>query len=440
MVTCENFGVSESDSYIHQSERLGYLSVECTLCGSNPPWVNNDLVSEVLAEKMEKQFGHKVSGCKKCSPYFFVTPTPMSKLHGFTSAGTQRKKCTQCRAIFTQPDFKNIDALQRVLSSLLSQKEINVAIKESGLAPRLYYFYLNKLALILSNFSRTNEERVLQCDYLGMHSEGRLMTLNHSRGFYSLLSAEVNSGYILLQTNNLTKLSFPDAFIYKESQNTTVTNIDSENLELILLARYQSNLKRNHFEQLIMGNIKPMVSCNAIYPDKVAYIHFQLLKVMTHNVHSYDHYIEHETVLRSGALMSSIDEIKKGTANIYYFLPFMSEDTPLSGKKLGWWSDIWFSNQIGAFSSLTGKLKTNPRFSLQKGQAIERFFNYFDKHLNKSVNSIKVIDDLSEVYRVLYNYCDLAQQSPPAYLLGLSKQAYQPEALLTTAIKALSTR
>jgi hypothetical protein len=95
-VECKNFGVSQSESYILQSERLGYLSIECKLCGSNPPWINNELVEEVLSEKLEQQFSHKVVGCHKCSPYFFIDPIPASKLHGFTSAGTQRKNCTKC--------------------------------------------------------------------------------------------------------------------------------------------------------------------------------------------------------------------------------------------------------------------------------------------------------------------------------------------------------
>lgn len=434
-VPCDNFGISDSDSYIHKSERLGYLSVECTLCGSNPPWINNDLVQQVLAEKLAKQFAHKLSGCKKCSGQFFVSDNPPAKLHGFTSAGTQRKKCSQCAHIFTQSEVKNVDALQGVLASLSLGQDIKSAIKSTGLAPRLYYFYLHKLALILSNFSRHNEEQALQRDYLGIHSEGRLIDLTHMRGFYTLFSAEIDSGYILLHNNNLTKLSFSDAFIYKEKVNTTVNNIDSDNLELVLLGRYQSNLKRNHFEQLILGDIKPIVKCNAIYPDKVAYIHFQLLKYITHNAQKYDHYIEHESILRSGALMSSLEDIERGDADVYYFLPFDSADSELTGKRLGWWGDIWFSNKVGAFSSVTRKLKAQPTFTLQKGQAIERFYQYLNGQLNKSVNSMQVIDDLSEIYRVLYNYCENDVDQSPATLLGISTKTYQPQQLLEAAIK-----
>jgi len=437
-VSCENFGITESKSYIQKSERLGYLSTECTLCGSNPPWINNELVKEVLAEKLELQFGNKVIGCKKCSPYFFITNTPSSKLHGYTSARTQRKKCTQCDAVFTLPEYKNIDALKLVLASVIEKKEIKLAIKESGLSARLYYFYLNKLALIFSNFSRLNEQKRLKTEYLGMHSEGRLITLSHQRGIYVLFTAEINSGYILLQTNNLTKKPVSEAFLYQETESTVVTNIDSDDIESVLLARYQSNLKRNHFEQLIIGNLKPVAKCNAIYPDKVAYIHFQLLKAFTGNVTCYDHYIEHESTLRAAALMASLPSIKDHSANVYYFLPFKGQAEKLRGKPIGWWNDIWFSNEIGAFCPITCKLKGEPSFALKQGDAIDSFYDYVNSSMNKNVNSEQVIDDLSEIYRAIYNYCGADNTETKAMQLGITGKVYQPEQLLNEALKKIS--
>ena len=436
-VGCDNFGVKDSDSYIQKSERLGYLSTECKLCGSNAPWINNDLVKQVLAEKLTQQFAQKVVGCKKCSPYFFITPTPKSKRHGFTSAGTQRKKCCQCGTVFTLPDFKNNSALKIVLASVLGTKEIKVAIKESGLSARLYYFYLNKLALLLSNFSRVNENKILTREYLGMHSEGRLLELSHQRGVYSVFTAEIDSGYILLQTHNLTKHTFADEFIYHEKESTLATNIESPSLEEVLLARYQNNLKRNHFEQLIVGDLKPIAKCNAIYPDKVAYIHFQLLKAFTGKVGKYDHFIEHESTFRSGALMSSYVSIKSTRANVYFFLPFVGGEE-LNGKRLGWWNDIWFSNKVGAFCPITCKLKAHPTFPLNKGDAVENFYQFLNKGVNKNTNSMQVIDNVSEIMRVIYNYCMPIKGGTRACLLGLSDKVYLPEQLFDEALKQIT--
>tara|TARA_R110001583_G_scaffold6618_7_gene33628 strand:+ start:3119 stop:4477 length:1359 start_codon:yes stop_codon:yes gene_type:complete len=437
-VGCDNFGVTGSDSYIQQSERLGYLSTECTLCGSNPPWINNELVQQVLDEKLTQQFAQKVIGCKKCSPYFFISSMPQSKRHGYTSAGTQRKKCCQCGTVFTLPDFKNSQVMKKVLASLLSNKDIKTSVSESGLSARLYYFYLNKLALLFSNFSRINESKQLTRDYLGLHSEGRLLELSHQRGIYSLYSAEIDSGYILLQTHNLTKHEFAGEFIYHEKESTLATNIKSDNLESVLLARYQKNLERNHFEQLIVGDLKPIVKCNAIYPDKVAYIHFQLLKVFTSKAEKYDHFIEHESTLRSAALMSSYDAIKSAHADVYFFLPFVGGKEKLNGKRLGWWNDIWFSNKVGAFSAITCKLHTNPSFCLTKGDAIENFYQYLNTSVNKHVNSMQVIDNISEIHRVIYNYCILKEGHTAACLFGASDKVYSPEQLFDQAIKEIT--
>jgi len=436
-VSCANFGISESDSYIQKSERLGYLSTECKLCGSNPPWINNELVQEVLAEKLEQQLGYKAVGCKKCSPYFFIDPIPASKLHGFTSAGTQRKKCTQCGSVFTLSEYKNVSALKEVLGSVISKKEIKLAIKESGLSARLYYFYLNKLAVIFSNFSRLNEQKILNNEYLGMHSEGRLMTLSRQRGTYTLFTAEIESGYILLQTNNLTHKPVEQAFLYNESDNTIVTNSDAVSIEAVLLERYQSNLKRNHFEQLIVGELKPIAKCSAIYPDKVAYIHFQLLNAFTLNIGRHEHFIEHESTLRSAALMSSYSAIKNKCADVYFFLPLTGKKEKLLGKALGWWNDIWFSNEVGAFCPITCKLKDASSFQLTRGDMIENYAQYLNKHINKNINSMQVIDNISEIYRALYNYCESENGQSPACLLGVSDKVYHPEQLLDEALQRI---
>jgi hypothetical protein len=262
--------------------------------------------------------------------------------------------------------------------------------------------------------------------------------LSHQRGIYSLFTAEIKSGYILLQTHNLTKHVFADEFIYHETKSTLATNIKSDNLAAVLLARYQKNLERNHFEQLIVGDLKPIMKCNAIYPDKVAYIHFQLLNVFTSKAEKYDHFIEHESTLRSAALMSSYNAIKDKQAEVYYFLPFVGGSENLNGKRLGWWNDIWFSNKVGAFSPITCKLNMNPSFTLEKGDAIENFYQYLNNNVNKQVNSMQVIDNISEIFRVIYNYCLPRQGQTAACLLGVSDKAYTPEQLFDLALKQIT--
>ena len=106
-VGCKNFGVVNSPDYIYKSRRLGYLSIECKVCGSNPPWINNALTNNVLREKVEFQFGRKLTDCPKCYKYFFMTETgskpsapnsPQLKYQfGFT--GCQNPLCNFPRSI-----------------------------------------------------------------------------------------------------------------------------------------------------------------------------------------------------------------------------------------------------------------------------------------------------------------------------------------------------
>ncbi len=436
-VACKNFGVLDSEDYIYKSQRLGYWSTECKACGSHPPWINNALVKELLKEKLEFHFARKLTGCPQCHHCFFISKKTSAKRYGFTSAGTQRKKCSQCGAIFTQPKFKNIAALNAVLAAVIANKEIRASIKSSGLSARLYYFYLNKLALIFSNFSRLQEEAAMARKQLAMHSEGRVLHLTHQRGLYTLITEEVDSGYILLQTDNLSKQSISDYYRYDETDNTQILTRDSSNIENALIDRYRQNMQRNHFEQLLVGKLQAISNCQLIYPDKLAYVHFQLLNVFVEKVQHYAHYIEHESCLRAAALMAAYPDIKKGRAGVYFFLPFANNEAPLQGKEVGWWKDKWFSNRLGAYSPIVSPIKDGTDFKRPLGNSIALFYAYLDKHMYKGVNSMEVIANLCTIYRVIFNYCELDNGKSRANNFALNDKVYTPEALLDDALKTI---
>jgi len=433
-VGCKNFGVIDSPDYIYKSRRLGYLSIECKACGSNPPWINNRLVNDLLQEKLELQFGRKLTGCPDCYNYFFLSEKTTENLYGFTSAGSQRKRCSQCNAIFTLQKYKNISALKSLLATITSQQEMREALKSTGLSARLYYFYLNKLALILSNFSRLHEEKVIAKKQLAMHTEGRVLHFEHKRGVYTLITSEADSGYILLQNNNLTKQNLAANDIYRAVENSRISVQNLSNIENALIERYQQHMKRKHFEQLLVGELKPITKCHLIYPDKLAYIHFQLLNAFTLKAHKYIHYIEHESCLRAAALMASYSQIQKSNAQVYFFVPCTKTDERLQGKEIGWWKDRWFTNELGAYCHITSSIAGSDDFKLRASDSVELFYTYLDRQMNKGVNSISVIDNLSEIHRVIFNYCDLINSQTRANLFAVSGKVYTPESLLDDAL------
>lgn len=433
-VSCKNFGIVGSDDYIYKSKRLGYLSIECRACGSNPPWINNQLIENILKEKLAFHFARKISHCPHCYPYFFFTDKNAARLHGFTAAGTQRLKCKNCQRIYSLGKHKNIEAIRQVLQTIIDNQDINIAIRKTGLSARLYYFYLEKLSLLFTNYSRLKEQQVIQRNYIALQTEGKVVHLDHQRGFYTLLSAEANSGYILLQTTNLTKEKLNKQDIYHTKEDTVIKDTQANNTENEISHRYEQTLHRKHFEKLLVGDLKAIRHCNLIYPNKLVYVHFSLLRAFTKKAQRYGHYIELESSIRAAALMSSHTEIIKNNADIYYYLPFVNSQETFVNKKLGWWNDRWFSFELGAYSPITKSLKNDNPFQLNNTNHLNRYYSYLDTNLNKGLNSLNTILNFSEIHRVLFNFCDIKEGKTAAMSFVLAEQPFTAMALLDEAI------
>lgn len=433
-VSCKNFGVADSEDYVYQSKRLGYLSIECKACGSNPPWINNQLIENILKEKLDFHFARKITHCRHCYSHFFFNEKNGSQLHGFTVAGTQRLKCKNCQRVYSESKHKNIDAIALVLQTIIDKLDINSAIRKSGLPARLYYFYLEKLSLLFTNFSRLKEQDEVNRASLALQTEGKVLHLHHKRGFYTLLTAEADSGYILLQTNNLTRENLLKQDIYSSTENTVIKEAYANNVENEIKNHYQQTLHRKHFEKLLIGELKAINHCNLIYPNKLVYVHFSLLRGFIKKTQHYSHYIELESSIRAAALMSAHPEIKSGKADIYYYLPFLNNQQMIKNRKVGWWSDRWFSFELGAYSLLTNNNETQYPFKMDDTNHLNRYYDYLNAHLNKSLNSFNTITNLSEIHRVLYNFCYHQENKTTAMHFGLADKVYDPKELLNEAI------
>ena len=436
-VSCRNFGVVKSSDYIYKSRRLGFLSLECTACGSNPPWVNNELINSLIKEKLSFHFARKISHCRNCYQYFFFNDKNTAQLHGFTPAGTQRLKCKHCHRIYSQQKHKNIDAMRAVLKSVVENIDINTALKESGLSSRLYYFYLEKLSLLLINFSRLKEQGVIETEYIALQTEGKIMCLNSKRGFYTLLTSEAESGYILLQSINLTQQELQQQDIYNSTEDSNIKDNPTDNIHNKLTFHYQQTLQRKHFERLLIGELKPIKHCHLIYPNKLVYVHFTLLRGFIRKAERYRHYIELESSIRSAVLMSAYPEIDQKKADIYYYLPFPNNRETLNNKKIGWWDDRWFSFESGAYSPITNTLQNGPTFRLKNTDYLNIYYHYLDTHLNKNLNSFNTITNFSEIHRVLFNFCHEYEGKTAATKFNLNQVTLTPNELLDAAVNLI---
>ena len=148
----------------------------------------------------------------------------------------------------------------------------------------------------------------------------------------------------------------------------------------------------------------------------------------------YSHYIELESSIRAAAVMSAYPEIKTGTADVYYYLPFLNNQETLNNKKIGWWSDRWFSFELGAYSSITNNSTNDAPFRLNDTEHLTRYYNYLEQNLNKSLNSFNTVTNFSEIHRVLFNFCQVHKNNTAAMSFGLIETPLTATELLNEAI------
>jgi hypothetical protein len=444
-ISCANFSVSvgENTAYIEKSTKMGFVATACMICGSNSPWIDNELIRQLFLEKEKLHFGRKLNGCVNCSNLFFSNDNFLKKdsQYGFTSAGTPRHRCSTCQKIYSKRHFKNTDPLKKILDAIIADTETGEMVKSTGLSSRLYYFYLDKLASVLSNFSRQNEQNKLNVKNLVMHTQGNKLSLKGKKGLYNLVTVEPSSGYLLLQSINLTQVEVKKEEIYSAIRNTMITDDPSLNLQSLINSHYQQTMQRTHFEELLIGNLKTINKCHQIYPKNLAYVHFQLLKAFTKKADHYAHYISHESSLRSGALMAVAGDLKGNRAEVYYFHPFSDplKKEKLRGQKIGWWSDRWFSDEFGAYCSITTPKNNRNNLHLSQKNSVCLFNEYLSSKMYKKFNSMSVIENILEVHRALFNYCLTSNGSSqtPASTLGLFDKKLTAQELLDEALQCL---
>ena len=135
--------------------------------------------------------------------------------------------------------------------------------------------------------------------------------------------------------------------------------------------------------------------------------------------------------------MASAADIKTTKAEVYFYFPFPPAGEHLQGKKIGWWGDKWFSNDFGAYCPIAANTKFNADLHLTDTSSIKLFYAYLDDNLNKGINSINVIDNLCEIHRIIFNYCELKNNTSRAKLLKVTDTIYTPESLLDAALKTI---
>ncbi len=78
-----------------------------------------------------------------------------------------------------------------------------------------------------------------------------------------------------------------------------------------------------------------------------------------------------------------------------------------------------------------------PENRLNDTESIDHYSLYLDQNLSKGVNSRTVINHLSEIHRVIFNYCDARDNVSRAQRLGVCDVLHTPQTLLDMALMSV---
>ncbi|MCE2570480.1 hypothetical protein [Motilimonas eburnea] len=424
-----------------ESNHLGYPAIHCKACGSYPPLVDDESVAKVIHEKIARHFSRSLTGCPQCQTLYFDHGKGLvkSNRYGHTKAGQQRLKCQQCSQVYTVKAIKHADKLLLLLEHIAKQTPTTQVITALDCAPKIYYQLLTRLSNLLREFSRQKEQAALQRDFLALHTESAVSQYAGNKALWCIATTEAQSGYCLLYSHNLL-LQETLAEAYLGGQSSVLPTPKLPSILAALTERYQSTMRRQHFESLHYGQLANIRGAQYIKPSILAYAHFQLLGLMTASSPHFHHYIEHESAIRGAALMACSEEIFAEQAEVYFVYRHFTggQELPVNGNNIGWWSDRWYGTHYGAYCPITYRNKYKVPFSLFDADGPKSVHQWLQQQQCLNLKSAKPLDPLIEIQRCLYNFCQPQKnQQTPAMRLGLSQQKMSLTDLLTAAIKRL---
>ena len=442
---CPNLGIADSADYEMESNHLGYPAIHCRACGSYPPLVDDLAVANVLKEKLAVNFSQPLTGCPHCTDMFFELNHAVSrqaiaaKRYGHTSAGQQRLKCRHCSHVYTLKAIKQGHRLEQLLQLIAQNTSTTDTITTLNCAPKIYYQLLAKLADILRTYSRLNEQVFMQRNFLALHTESGVIHYAGNKSVWSLATTEAQSGYCLLYNHNL-QLSEPSLTAYNGENSSILPSPMVPSILAALTSRYQSTMRRPHFEALHYGQVANLRGADYVKPSTLAYAHFQLLRIFSEQSQHFHHYIEHESAIRGAALMASSKEIVDEKAEVFFVYRHFTggKELPSNGNNIGWWSDRWYGTHYGAYCPITYRSKYQVPFSLFDAEGPKNYHRWIKSKQPDSLKSAKSLDAMLEIQRNIYNFCQpLKTGETPAMRLSFCKQPYTLNQLLVVAIASV---
>lgn len=440
---CKAFACSELGITSEKPEKtfhLGFESTYCPNCSSFPPWVDDETVTALIDEFSQNNFSTAPFGCPDCKPVFFEPPLTASR-YGKTSAGRQRLKCNNCDKIFTPGSLNADPRWNQIIQGIMARRSALAIAYDIDVSPKVYYQLLHRLANGLRMMARKLESQNAQKPFMAILTESKVLPFKHGHSLWALSSCDADSGYVLLNSTNLSQVSIPEDGHYSATEFNRSKPYHQLGLYQALIKRYENTMARLNFENLNYGIAKPIAKAQLVKPALVAYAHFQLLRNFTQHSDHFHHYLEHESCIRGAGLMSCIDEIKAGNADVFYVFRHHHTGTELSkdGEQIGWWNDRWYPFRAGAWSPITPRKQYQKEFELTLPLAVKNAFKHMLGILPPELKSAAPLQSIIEIQRCVYNFCNHdAAGYTPAMRQGFTDLVWNTDMLVHSMISEVA--
>ncbi|WP_375751056.1 hypothetical protein [Vibrio sp. HN007] len=429
---CPNCGKPELSLY-SRSDRLGYDSWHCPLCGAYPPVLFNTPIL-ALSEQiyLEKSSALKMPACHCQSPYWM--------LNGKTSGGSQRIKCKTCKLSATLPNANRLSQNLQPLMDALVEGVMPQQLQEyCNLENKRFGQLVSQLSQILDcvswyweagqQFTSIETRSYVQSCRSGYRHLDRKHQSAHA---WTLITADTTTGYVILISDNAlfdtSKLAteVEKQSLYQMPQREVGYEQTSDVLQKAKFT-YDKILNRSQFDQLaycssLHSKLRDALLLRPVY---AAHSHMQNLHTSLLYRPPSHMFLEHESLLRGATITAFSEEVKAGKTDLYYLhttkrsnADRVQHQSKKSEKVISWWSERWqrleFESESGKWDVGIGYLTEtdsdapNPvaQFSNSHPGMVSAFWEQYGFWLPQGYAerlSISRVHMWQNIYRYLYN-------------------------------------
>lgn len=442
-LACDNFGLSDAKYYVLQHANPKRPTMVCRECGAFPPLLNNrDVLNEL--HRLRQQHSDGLPACRRenCQNFGLSVHTHKHLYHAFGYSGDkQRYRCKQCHSTFVDKwSGANHKLLlqESLLGLLFTGYAVRDICRKLKINPKTFYDHVEHIASRCRRKLATIDARWVNhaIDYQ-LASYYMPLQPNSNNGTLWITTGDANTGYILCQHVNYSRLDeptglkehdpyqLPARFVHGDysAESNLPLPFPASKLKERIDQKYQIILARGNVEDP-MGNLVSFnyPSCGAlIRPPYTAYAHYLHVLDMCESGKPISIFMPQDPLLRSASMSVCLPRIQSQTAHLMYVeqdAHWQQNQTfdNIDIVRMGWWRDRWAiinrEHSAKGVCYLAGNRPDDAYWlSVASTQQIEfyqrRFQLLFDSLINEPRRKLRPggILPLLDIFRAWHNLC-----------------------------------